>query len=52
MDRVGYKVLSDLSDPQDDSPRENGFADVARTIVITVRGMTCGSCVRKIRIVM
>ena len=48
MDRVGYKVLSDLSDPQDDSPGENGFADAARTVVITVRGMTCGSCVRKI----
>ena len=48
MDRVAYKVLSDLSDAQDDSPGENGFADAARTVVITVRGMTCGSCVRKI----
>ena len=48
MDRVGYKVLSDLSDPHDDPPGENSFADAARTVVITVQGMTCGSCVRKI----
>eukprot|EP00092_Neocalanus_flemingeri_P008298 GFUD01008946.1.p1 GENE.GFUD01008946.1~~GFUD01008946.1.p1 ORF type:complete len:1309 (+),score=286.74 GFUD01008946.1:691-4617(+) len=49
MDRVGYKVLSDLSDHLDDSLGGNGFADAARTVVITVRGMTCGSCVRKIQ---
>ena len=48
MERIGYKVLSDLSDSQDDPPGENSFADAARTVVITVQGMTCGSCVRKI----
>merc|ERR1712133_70312 len=49
MDRVGYKVLSDLSDPLDEPLGENSFADSARTVVITVHGMTCGSCVRKIQ---
>jgi len=47
MDHVGYKMLSD-SDPHDEPGGENSFADAARTVVITVHGMTCGSCVRKI----
>ena len=48
MDHVRYEMLSDMSDPQDNLPGENGYADAARTVVITVQGMTCGSCVRKI----
>ena len=49
MDRAGYEVLSDLSDHQDDPLGGNGVSDAARTVDITVRGMTCGSCVRKIQ---
>ena len=45
MDRVGYKMLSDLSDAQDDPI---GMSDMTRTAVIKVQGMTCSSCVKNI----
>ena len=48
MDYVGYRQLSDLSDPQDDAFAEDGITDAARTVAISIQGMTCGSCVRKI----
>ena len=48
MDQVRYEMLPDMSDPQDNLPGETGYADTARTVVIAVQGMTCGSCVRKI----
>ena len=35
MDRVGYKVLSDLSDPQDDSPGEKPGVE---SIVLSLEG--------------
>jgi len=49
MNRVGYKVLADESDQQDGLFMGTDVADAARTVDISVRGMTCLSCVRNIQ---